>query len=83
MEEMAELLREAEPKMFAGYRTYMIARYCMFYMMCKWGLTQHVDIEGFEDGESSIEYLEEAYKRGWAAVLHDGKLIGFRKERTP
>lgn len=30
----------------------------------------------------SLEYIEQAYEKGWAAIVHDGRLVGFEKEKT-
>lgn len=77
---LAELLREAG--MFTGLTPMDIAKYCLHYVMCIWGYEEHINVPGYEWGESSIEYLEEVYKKGYAAIIHDGKLLGFRKEKT-
>ena len=28
------------------------------------------------------EYLERSYEQGWSAIINDGKLLGFRKEKA-
>lgn len=80
--ELAEILREAEPKIFCSYEPIDIARYCMFYVMCKWGFERWIRIDGYEYDECSIEYLEKVYEKGYSAIVHDGKVIGYKKEKA-
>lgn len=77
---LAELLRESG--ILTGYANKDIATYCMARTAYQWEFEEHVNVPGYEWGESSIEYLEEAYKRGYAAIIHDGHLLGFKKEKA-
>ena len=81
-ETLAEIMRDAEPDMFKGYSSEDIATCCMFYSMNKLGYEYWIDIPGYEYREPTIEYLEKAYEMGYAAIIHDGKLLGFRKEKV-
>ena len=40
------------------------------------------DDEEYEQKYGTIEYCEEAYKRGFSAIINDGKLLGFRREKS-
>lgn len=32
--------------------------------------------------EQTIEDIEKRYEEGWSAIINDGKLLGFRNEKT-
>jgi hypothetical protein len=38
-------------------------------------------VEDIIAGEPTIEKLESAYEHGYAAIINDGKLMGFTKEK--
>lgn len=81
IDRLAEILREAKPTLFIG-NTEDIASFCMYLMTQKYGVEEWVDIPGYEYEEPTIEYLEKAYEMGYAAIIHDGKFLGFRKEKV-
>lgn len=44
-----------------------------------------IEIFPLEVGEAeygSLEYVEKAQEKGFSAIVHDGKILGFRKEKT-
>lgn len=81
IDRLAEILREVRPTLFIG-NTEDIASLCMYLMTQKYGVEEWVDIPGYEYGVPTIEYLEKVYEMGYAAIIHDGMLLGFRKEKV-
>ena len=75
---VANLLRQEQP-IFCYGTDLEIAEWSMFYVLGHqdYGLDSEV-----LDGEATIESLEKAYEKGWAAIINDGKLLGFRKEKS-
>ena len=76
MDTLAELMRDAEPILYRGWTVEEIAIDCIARRLEKLGFGEH------DLFEYTIEDLENLYKKGWAAVIHDGKLLGFRKEKS-
>ena len=76
---LADLLRQVEPQ-FCNGSTEEIAAYTMFYYAGRLGLS--LGAEPLELERPTLENVEKAYKKGWVAVINDGKLLGFKKE-TP
>lgn len=38
--------------------------------------------EGIEGKYGTVEYIESAYKKGYSAIISNGELLGFKREKT-
>ena len=85
-EKYIPLLRQEYPKVFEGCNT--VDDY--FHGLVIWFLTsieKKNPISAFpimaenKEQPNTIAYCEESYKQGYAAIINDGKLLGFRLEK--
>ena len=85
-EKYIPLLRQEYPKVFEGCQT--VDDY--FHGLVIWFLTsieEENPILAFpilaenKEPNNTIAYCEESYEQGYAAIINDGKLLGFRQEK--
>ena len=77
IERIAELLRQEKPTICCG-TSLEIAKFAMFYFA---EMNDLSTVSVVIDGTANIKSLEEAYEKGYAAIINDGKLLGFKYEK--
>lgn len=81
LKKCADFLRQTEPRIFKG-TDLDVAVTAMFSAMCGHGCELPTLLELYEM-PYTIQSLEEMYEKyGYCAIINDGKLMGFKIERT-
>jgi len=81
LKKCAEFLRQTEPRFFNG-TDLDVAVTAMFRAMCAHGCDLPTLLDLYEK-PYTIQSLEEMYEEhGYCAIINDGKLIGFQREKT-
>ena len=77
----ANILQQEHPLSFNG-TPLEIAERCLIYVFLKSGyeISEHL-LE--DDEEPNIEFCEKVYEQGFAAIINDGVLLGFKNENAP
>lgn len=76
---IANVLRLAYPTVYDG-TTEEIAEKCLYetFWRCGFELPENF----LEYGEEiNVEFIERVCKRGYSAIINDGKMLGFRREK--
>ena len=77
--ELAELLHSAGETILNDIIT--IIYFVGIYYLQKHGLRLGMDYIGIKDSVTTLADVESAYEEGWCAVINDGKLLGYQKEK--
>ena len=77
---IANILRQEFPRVYDG-TTEEIAEKCLFetFWRCGYELPEFFLNYG---EEISAEFVERVHEKGYAAIVNDGKLLGFKKENA-
>lgn len=77
----ANILQQEHPLAFNG-TPLKIAERCLLYVLWKSGYEIAENLLE-DDEEPNIEFCEKVYEQGFAAIINDGVLLGFKNENAP
>lgn len=77
--DLSELLHSAGETVLMDIIT--IIYFVSIYYLQKHDLRLGMDYFAIRDTDVTLADLEIAYEEGWCAIINDGKLLGYRKEK--